>query len=204
MGQEIQCKARVGKTTVADGKALLESTGLIFRSPDLRLKIPFRQMTSVKVDEGWLQVQFPDGSAAFELGAQAAKWAGKIKNPKSLMDKLGVKSGMRTSVINIPDAAFLRDLKGRTPDISEDKPAKDSDFIFFGAEQDTTLEKMRTLPRSLKPNGAIWVVYPKGQKHITESGVFAAGKRAGLVDVKVASFSPTHTALKFVIPLKNR
>jgi hypothetical protein len=34
--------------------------------------------------------------------------------------------------------------------------------------------------------------------------VMAAGKAAGLVDVKVVGFSSTHTAQKFVIPLKNR
>lgn len=203
MGQEIQCKVRAGKT-VAAGKALLESTDLIFRSPDLRLKIPFRQMTSIEAADGWLRVESPDGPAAFELGTQAAKWADKIKNPKSLIDKLGVKAGMRTSVIGMRDANFLRDLKSRTSEVTEGKPTKDSDLIFFGAEQDAALEKMRGLPRSLKPNGAVWVVYPKGRKDITESSVFAAGKRAGLVDVKVASFSATHTALKFVIPLKNR
>ena len=32
----------------------------------------------------------------------------------------------------------------------------------------------------------------------------AASKKAGLVDVKVASFSPTHTALKLVIPVSRR
>jgi hypothetical protein len=31
-----------------------------------------------------------------------------------------------------------------------------------------------------------------------------AGKAAGLVDVKVVSFSATHTAEKFVIPIKDR
>jgi len=31
-----------------------------------------------------------------------------------------------------------------------------------------------------------------------------AGKRAGLVDVKVARYSETHTAEKFVIPLARR
>ncbi len=31
-----------------------------------------------------------------------------------------------------------------------------------------------------------------------------AGKAAGLVDVKVVSFSPTHTAEKFVIPIAKR
>jgi hypothetical protein len=203
MGQEIQCKVRTGKT-VAAGKALLESAELIFRSSDLRLKIPFRQMTSIEAADGWLRVESPDGLAAFELGTQAAKWADKIKNPKSLLDKLAVKTGMRVSALGIRDANFLRDLKSRTSDVTEGKPAKDSDLIFFGAEQDAALEKMRGLHRSLKPNGAVWVVYPKGRKDITESAVFAAGKRAGLVDVKVASFSATHTALKFVIPLKNR
>ena len=203
MGQEIQCKARVGKT-LATGKALLESTELIFRSPDLRLKIPFRQMTSIEAADGWLRVESPAGSAAFELGTQAAKWAKKIKNPKSLIDKLGVKAGMRVSVIGIRDATFLHDIKTRTSDITEGKPASDSDVIFFGAEQDAALEKMRALPRSLKPAGAVWIVYPKGREEITEASVFAAGKGAGLVDVKVASFSATHTALKFVIPVKSR
>jgi hypothetical protein len=203
MGQEITCKARVGKT-VAEGKALLESTELIFRSSDLRLKIPFRQMTSIEAVEGWLRVESPGGAAAFDLGTQAAKWADKIKNPKSLVDKLGVKAGMHASVVGIHDADFLRDLKSRTTDITEGKAGKDSDLIFFGAENNDALEKVRDLSRSLKPNGAIWVVYPKGQKNITESSVFAAGKRAGLVDVKVASFSATYTALKFVIPVKNR
>lgn len=32
----------------------------------------------------------------------------------------------------------------------------------------------------------------------------AAGKEAGLVDIKVVRFSETHTALKFVIPLARR
>jgi len=32
----------------------------------------------------------------------------------------------------------------------------------------------------------------------------AAGKHAGLVDVKVVSFSDTHTAEKFVIPVAKR
>jgi hypothetical protein len=57
---------------------------------------------------------------------------------------------------------------------------------------------------ALKRNGAIRVVYPKGRKDITENDVRQAGLRAGLVDVKVARFSETHTALKFVIPVRRR
>jgi hypothetical protein len=60
------------------------------------------------------------------------------------------------------------------------------------------------LKRSLKPNGALWVIRPKGRPEITESAVMVAGQAAGLVDVKVVSFSATHTAEKFVIPIKDR
>jgi hypothetical protein len=141
---------------------------------------------------------------ALELGAQAPKWADKILHPKSLIDKLGVKPGMRISVVGLGDGDFRRDLATRTQDLVEGKAAPDSDLIFLGANGLKDLDRLRTLQKSIQPNGAIWVVYPKGQKHITEAGVFAAGKQAGLVDVKVASFSPTHTALKFVIPVDRR
>ena len=41
-------------------------------------------------------------------------------------------------------------------------------------------------------------------KDITEGDVFGAGHKAGLTDIKVVGFSPTHTALKFVIPVNKR
>ncbi|HET9320427.1 MAG TPA: DUF3052 family protein [Bryobacteraceae bacterium] len=203
MGQEAFCKIRLGRKVV-EGKALLESQEVIFRGTDLRLKIPFRDVTAVDANDGWLRLTYSDGTAAFELGSYAAKWAEKIRNPKSLIEKLGVKAGMRVSVLAIDDPGFRRDLANRTDDVAENRVAKDADLIFLGAERTDALDRLRELARSLKPNGAIWVVYPKGQKYITESAVLAAGKRAGLVDVKVASFSPTHTALKFVIPVGQR
>ena len=44
----------------------------------------------------------------------------------------------------------------------------------------------------------------KEKKEITENDVFSAGRKACLKDVKVVGFSPTHTALKFVLPLDRR
>ena len=54
------------------------------------------------------------------------------------------------------------------------------------------------------PNGSVWTVRRKGRKDLTEADVRAAGKAAGLVDVKVVRFSDTHTAEKFVIPVADR
>lgn len=203
LGQEVNCKLRLGKK-LSEGKALLESQELTFRASDLRLKIAFREMSSIAAKDGWLRIRYPDGAVALELGAQAPKWAEKILHPKSLIDKLGVRAGMRISVVGVGDGDFRRDLVSRTKDVAEGKAAADSDLIFLGADEPKDLDRMRALQKSIKPNGAIWVVYPKGQKHITEAGVFAAGKQAGLVDVKVARFSSTHTALKFVIPVARR
>jgi hypothetical protein len=42
------------------------------------------------------------------------------------------------------------------------------------------------------------VIYPKGVPQIKEIRVIQAGRAAGMKDVKVARFSATHTALKFV------
>jgi hypothetical protein len=56
----------------------------------------------------------------------------------------------------------------------------------------------------MKNAQALWVVYPKGKKDITEIDVISAGRKAGLKDVKVVGFSATHTALKFVLPIEKR
>jgi hypothetical protein len=50
----------------------------------------------------------------------------------------------------------------------------------------------------------IWVVTPKGVKHINGNHVRAAAKAAGLVDVKVCSFSDSHSALKLMVPKARR
>ena len=62
------------------------------------------------------------------------------------------------------------------------------------------LGRFVSLQRSLAPDGALWSIRPKGRAEISESVVVAAGKAAGLVDVKVARFSDSHTAEKFVRP----
>lgn len=123
---------------------------------------------------------------------------------RSLLDKLGVKQGQRILVIEIFDASFLNDIKPFAPIFAETKPKADLDFIIFGAEAKDTLKQLSRLRRSIVKNGAIWIVYPKGKQHIREIDVIEAGRSAGLTDNKVCSFSPTHTALRFVIPIAQR
>jgi hypothetical protein len=202
MGQEAACEARFGGQ-VSLGKALLETDALIFRGA-FRLSIPLGSIQRAEAADGMLHVTSPAGTAVFGLGAQAEKWAHKIRNPRMLADKLDVKPGIRVSLCGVFDGSFREQLDARTGDIREGRPAKDSDLIFLRAEGVKDLARLTPLQTSLKRNGGIWVVYPKGQSDITESDVLKAGRQAGLVDTKIARFSDTHTAHKFVIPLARR
>jgi hypothetical protein len=121
-----------------------------------------------------------------------------------LIDKLGVKPGQKVAVLGVEDAEFLMDLAARVPDYSRGKRIAHADLIFFSAEALIDLSQMKSLGKLIQKSGAIWVVYPKGQKHIREIDVINAGKSAALIDNKVCRFSTTHTALRFVIPLARR
>jgi hypothetical protein len=203
MGAEAACTARFkGKT--ASGTARLETDALQFRGDDLRLLIPFGEMSKITSRAGMLRVTFPDGTASFDLGLAAPKWADRIQHPPSRLAKLGVKPDSRVSAIGVDDLSFLRELEGAVAFLSIGRTVKDSDAIFFGVSGEAELARMEKLKAALRPNGALWTIRPKGRKEISEAAVMAAGKAAGLVDVKVVSFSPTHTAEKFVIPLRKR
>ena len=202
MGNEVKCTAWLGKQE-SEGKALLETSEILFRG-QFRLKIPFSTIKSAKAADGELRLQTAEGLAVFQLGAAAEKWCEKILHPKSRIEKLGVKPGAKVSLIGGFDAGFLTEIGKLTKSVNKTKVSGDSEWIFFNADSKEDLGAMPRISKSMQCAAALWIVYPKGQKHITENDVLAAGRKAGLKDVKVVGFSPSHTALKFVIPLPNR
>jgi hypothetical protein len=202
MGNEAACKVKFGKQQSA-GKALLETSEILFRG-DFRLKILFSTIKSAKAVGGELRLQTGEGLAVFHLGAVAEKWCDKILHPKSRIEKLGVKPNARVSLLGDFDADFLKEITTLAKSVSKGKVADDTECIFFAADSTKDLGALPKISESIKGAAALWIVYPKGQKQITENDVLAAGRKAGLNDVKVVAFSPTHTALKFVIPLVHR
>ena len=202
MGSEAHCTCRFeGRTS--EGTAHLDSTSLGFRG-DFRLSIPLKDVTQVEARDGRLTLTYSAGTAVLELGKAAETWASKIKNPKGLLDKLGVKPGACVDVIGVQDQAFLTQLQTRTNQVVS-KPRRDADLIFYGADSLDALNALTRLKASLKPDGAIWVVSLKGkQARIKDTEVMAAAREAGLVATKVVGFSETHTALKLVIPRAKR
>jgi hypothetical protein len=124
---------------------------------------------------------------------------------RSLLDKLGVKPFQRISVLGVDDDRFWAQLTAQAPDVVKDRLRQESDLIFFAADSLAALQQLARLKTHLVRHGAIWVVSLKGKAaKIKDVDVIAAAKAAGLVDNKVVSFSETHTALRLVIPVKQR
>jgi hypothetical protein len=198
MGYDAACTLHFdGRTT--RGKAFLEQNDLVFRGP-LRLAIPLKDITSAVAGDGALTVRFGRRTATFDLGRAADRWASRITNPPSRLDKLGVKTGMAVLAAGALHEDLLEEIDSRGATLIKRVLAGATDIVFYGADRREALERLPHLKRALKQNGALWIIRPKSSQAITESEVLAAGKKAGLVDVKVVSFSPTHTAEKFVIP----
>jgi len=124
---------------------------------------------------------------------------------KPLLDKLGVKPGARVAVVGMDDASFVKLLRTRTSDVVLGKPRRVCDIVFLGASTKKELERLRDAKGWIEPNGAVWVVRPKGgRSELRDTDLIDAGLAAGLVDNKIASFSDTHGAMRFVFRLRDR
>ena len=140
MGAEATCTMRF-KGKAARGKARLETEMLQFRGGDVKLNLPYKNMSKVSASGGTLTITSPDGTASFDLGVAAPKWAEKILNPPSRLAKLGAKPEWRVSAIGIEDVAFLEELEGAVAFLSIGRVAKGSDAIFVGANKEAQLAR---------------------------------------------------------------
>ena len=116
-----------------------------------------------------------------------------------------MKPGAKVAVVDLDDPAFLKLLRSRTSDVVRGKPRLPCDIVFLGANEMRDLEKLREVKTWIEPNGAIWVVRLKGGRGaLRDTDLIGAGLAAGLVDNKIASFSDTHGAMRFVFRLRDR
>jgi len=124
---------------------------------------------------------------------------------KSTLDKLGARPGMKVAALGLDsERAFLAELRARVADLRTDRPARGTDMVIVRVDAGSALTRLAKLETIIRPDGAIWVVWPKGQAHIKEGMIREAALAQGLVDVKVCAFSGTLSALKLVIPVARR
>jgi len=127
-----------------------------------------------------------------------------------LLDKLGIRPGMRVAIVGDLDAdpetaTFRRELADRTSDVTNGAPEPETDIVMLAADSTAELVVLTDLRERIRPAGAIWVVSRKGKAStLRDVEVIAAAREHSLIDNKVVSFSAARTAQRLVIPVALR
>jgi len=198
MGAEARTTLKIGRQSYV-GTAELETDELRFRG-DTRMRIALHDVSSVSAKDGTLRIEHANGVASFVLGDAAETWAEKIRSPRTLADKLGVKAGMQVAVIDVEELAILEDLAAKGAEIVTGGVPDGAAMVLFRVVRPSQLAALGDMAASIARSGAIWVVHPRGDASIADTVIFAAARNAGLTYTKVVRFSECDTAEKLVIP----
>ena len=125
-----------------------------------------------------------------------------------LVDKLGIKTGYRASLVNAPRGFSKQlDLPPAVKINSRSKKAVDFVLLFVKSES----ELRAALPQyanKLSTTGMLWVAWPKKSSglltDLSFNNVQAIGLAEGLVDTKICAVDEIWSGLKFVFRLKDR
>jgi len=126
-----------------------------------------------------------------------------LGSTRPLLDKLGVKPGMRVALVGFEDAVFRAELAERGAAVVE--PAPRVDMVFYRVREPAELGRIRELRDLIHDRGAIWILRNKGaDRRVREEDIIGAGRAVDLIDNKIASFSDTFAAMRLVVPLNRR
>jgi len=118
---------------------------------------------------------------------------------KALIDKLGVRPGMRAIFINAPNEYF--EALGPIPNV-ETVDTGAADFIHaFYTNRDELVADYPRIQRDLADGGTVWISWPKKSSRIPanigEQDLRDILLPTGLVDTKVAAVTDIWSGLKF-------
>ena len=202
MGRQLETTVSVAGVTRRAVSVHLDSQALQI-SGRPRIAVAFGEISRVEVDGGSLTLATPRGLLVIQAGEQAEAWAAKIRTPPTRAKKLGLRAGARVTISGLEDPALNAELESAGARLVAAQA--DLDLIFFGVAEPKELTRLPALVQKLAPDGALWIVRSKGRAaSVSEQAVRTAARAAGLVDVKVVSFSATRSADKFVIPVAER
>jgi hypothetical protein len=123
-----------------------------------------------------------------------------VGSGKPRHEKLGVKSGQKVKLVGRVDVGDDLDVLGA----NKARSIADAEWVLIAVDEMSDLDAIRDARAKMKPDAAIWAVYAKGRRELGEAHVREAARSIGLIDVKVMSWSPTHTGLKLVIRKEER
>lgn len=128
---------------------------------------------------------------------------------KPLVEKLGVKSGMRCIFVNPPEN-YSKTLGPLPQNVTVIRKLQgEFDFIqSFHIRKKDLAKQFPVLKKRLAENGMLWISWPKGtsgvESDLNENLVRDLGLETGLVDVKVCAVDEIWSGLKFVFRLEDR
>jgi hypothetical protein len=124
--------------------------------------------------------------------------AGYSGTPQAL--KLGLAAGVRVDTSSAPAGWALQDPPAGLVPVGPPEPA--DVVLAFVTDPDGLAERLAEIGERIRPDGAIWVLWPrKAAGHVsamTENQVREAALPQGLVDVKVAAVDHDWSGLKVV------
>jgi len=126
-----------------------------------------------------------------------------------LIKKLGIKPGFNVTFVN-PPPDFVRGLELPAETIVRSSGSRQQlDFVLlFVRSRQELATKFPMSAARLKPDGMLWVSWPKKasgiQSDLTDNVVRELGLSEGLVDVKVCAVDDVWSGLKFVFRLRDR
>ena len=111
---------------------------------------------------------------------------------------------MQAAFVGVTDP-HLTPLRWQSPvRLSPSLPAHPVDVVVFQAENTFALRRVRELAPYVRQGGALWILWPRDQSHITEGHVQRSGAAAGFIDVGALGVSDRLAGLKFVHRRKER
>lgn len=123
-----------------------------------------------------------------------------------LVKKLGIKDGMRVKIINPP--ANYYDLLGE-PFPEFEIAESDLDFVHhFTNSEAEFFNVFDTVKDKIKPTGMFWVSWYKkasgNRSELSGEAVRNFARKNNWIDAKVCSVDASWTAVKLVVPVKQR
>ncbi len=115
-----------------------------------------------------------------------------------------MKPESRVALHGLRDPGFVAELKSLGAKVAARIGAGPYDIVIIRLDASSDLPLLADAKKRIVPNGMVWAVWPKGRKEFREDDIRHFGLTAGLVDVKVMSFSAELSGLKLVIPLAQR
>ncbi len=166
--------------------------------------VPYKQVQVLSTSKGILRIRADGAEMQFPVGPNVDRLANKIRTPATRLEKMGVKPGLSAAMLGKFDRDFIAELDAVLPDTHLGLPNDPVDLLLVAVKDLDGLASMQSFAAGIKPNGSLWIIYPKNKRDIPEKDVLDTGRAAGLKDLKVVRFSEKLTALRFMRPLADR